>query len=420
MTATAASSDARRSRTFVVGLAALAVAAFVLRVVLVLTVGERNPDGGDPLYYHLQANLLANGDGFAEPFTWQESGRIIPSAIHPPLFSVLLAIPSLVGLDGFVAHKITSAVAGVGAVVVIGLVARRLAGPRAGLLAAGIAAVAPNLWVIEGILMPESLYALTIAVVLLAAYRFVDGPTVARAAVLGATIGIAALARGEAAALVVLLGVPLAWRARSWKSLVALGAAAALVVAPWTVRNLVQFDQPVLLSANGDEVLGNANCDRTWYGEQTGFWSLECYAPNPPDGDESVRAKFYRDAGLEYVGDHLGRAPVVAAARLGRVWDVWRPGQNVELNTVEGRRLGVARAGQAVYWMLLPLAAVALVALRRRGETVWPLVAMAVLVTITAVYAYGITRFRIPAEVAIIVLAGVALDAGLRRLRPAR
>ena len=32
-------------------------------------------------------------------------------------------------------------------------------------------------------------------------------------------------------------------------------------------------------------------------------------------------------------------------------------------------------------------------------------------VTVTAVYAYGVTRFRVPAEVALVVLAGCAIGA---------
>jgi len=46
-----------------------------------------------------------------------------------------------------------------------------------------------------------------------------------------------------------------------------------------------------------------------------------------------------------------------------------------------------------------------------------PLLAMPVLATATALYAYGATRFRMPAEVAIVVLAAVAIDAALERAR---
>src|SRR5205823_5669955 len=143
-------------------------AALGLRIAYVLTVGRRNPTGGDPLYYHVQANLLAHGHGFAAPFTYITSRRIVPSAMHPPLFSSVLALGSLVGGTGFFAHKLVACLVGTATVVVVGLIGHRLGGPRAGLLAAGIAALYPNLWVVDGILMPEGLFALTIAIVVLA------------------------------------------------------------------------------------------------------------------------------------------------------------------------------------------------------------------------------------------------------------
>jgi hypothetical protein len=43
-----------------------------------------------------------------------------------------------------------------------------------------------------------------------------------------------------------------------------------------------------------------------------------------------------------------------------------------------------------------------------------------VVVTITAVLFYGLVRFRVPAEVALVVLAGAGLDALWSRWRPGR
>jgi hypothetical protein len=43
------------------------------------------------------------------------------------------------------------------------------------------------------------------------------------------------------------------------------------------------------------------------------------------------------------------------------------------------------------------------------------LVSQAVVVTLTAALVYGLVRFRVPAEVAIVVLAGVAVDELLER-----
>src|SRR5438046_6015998 len=122
-------------------LAAIAVSAFGVRLWFVLTLARRNPTGGDPFYYHVQANLLADGKGFSEPFTFSRTGRLIATAYHPPLFSLLLAVSSFFGGTSFFAHKLVASAAGTGTVVVVGLVAREVAGSRAGVTAAAFAAV---------------------------------------------------------------------------------------------------------------------------------------------------------------------------------------------------------------------------------------------------------------------------------------
>jgi 4-amino-4-deoxy-L-arabinose transferase-like glycosyltransferase len=417
---------------FGVRLAAVAAAGLCLRIAYVLTVARGNPNGGDPLYYHVQANLLASGHGFAEPFTWIQSHRIIPSAFHPPLFSVALAAGSWLGGTSFLAHKLVSCLIGTATVVIVGLTGHEIGGERAGLIAAGLAVAYPNLWVVDGIGMPETLYALTIALVVFTGVRSVARRDRGRAAWLGLAIGLAALARGEGILLLPAVALPLArqavrrgdrCRAAAQRLAVTAGVAVA-VIAPWTARNLATFDRPVPISVNGEEVLATANCDLTWHGAFLGYWHFNCYQGHPP-GDESDRAAHYADQGVTYVLGHLDRAPVVAAARVGRIWDVYRPRQNTQLNAIEGRDHGVSVAGLAAYAVLMPLAIVGAIMLRRRGTSIVIFVGLAALVTAVAVYSYGATRFRMPAEVAIVLLAGVALDrifrpAGLGRPGPHR
>ncbi len=425
----AAAPHARSARRFAGALVLVALVALAVRLATLATVAERDPDGGDPFYYHSQANLVVDGHGFAEPFTARDTGAIVPTAVHPPGYTLWLAASSLVGGRSYLAHKVMSVLAGTLAVVGIGLLGRHLVGPRAGLLAAALAAVWPNLWVIDGILQPEGLFAALVAFVLLAAHRLRDRPGLPRALVLGALIGAAALVRGEALAFVPLLaGAELVRRREPWRGRIlragAVGVAAAVVIAPWFVRNLAQFEAPVPLSTNGNEVLYYANCPYAYEGPYTGFWSFRCQVEQrervgEPPGDESERALYWRREGLDYARDHLGRVPVVVAARVGRVWDLYRPFQNAHLSQVEGRRSWVNRLGLFTYWAALPVAAYGLVVLRRRGAFLWPVVSCFALVTLTAAYAYGVVRFRIPAEVAIVVLCGVALDDAWTRWGPA-
>lgn len=132
-------------RRFHLGLAGLTLGAFLLRLSTMANIASRNPDGGDPYYYHVQANFLVNGHGFSDPFIWRESHQMVPSAIHPPLYSLWLAIPSFFGQGGYTAHKIMSCLAGALTVAMIGILARKVAGNRAGLVAAFLAAIYPPL-----------------------------------------------------------------------------------------------------------------------------------------------------------------------------------------------------------------------------------------------------------------------------------
>ncbi len=59
---------------------------------------HRTP-GGDAYYYHNAANLLVAGKGFVNPFVYYSSGlhHQVQTAAWPPLFVMVLAVPSVVG-----------------------------------------------------------------------------------------------------------------------------------------------------------------------------------------------------------------------------------------------------------------------------------------------------------------------------------
>jgi 4-amino-4-deoxy-L-arabinose transferase-like glycosyltransferase len=121
-----------------------------------------------------------------------------------------LAVPSFIGLDTELAHLLWSCVLGAASVVLLGLLGRKIAGPRVGLIAAGLAAVYPNLWWHDGALMSETMAIFVSTVVMLLAYRFRAAPTTGRIVALGAACGLATLTRAELALLVPLVMLPLA------------------------------------------------------------------------------------------------------------------------------------------------------------------------------------------------------------------
>jgi hypothetical protein len=159
-----------------------------------------------------------------------------------------------------------------------------------------------------------------------------------------------------------------------------------------------------------------ANCHTTYYGDIVGLWSFPCYGATPA-GDESQRDREYRRRGVAYLRGHPSRLPVVVAARVGRVLDVYRPAQMLVYEAGEGRPARWERLGVRLYWLLAPFAAAGALLLVRRGErrTLIVLVAPVLMVILTAALTYGSTRFRFAAEPSLLVLGAVALDALLRR-----
>jgi 4-amino-4-deoxy-L-arabinose transferase-like glycosyltransferase len=381
------------------------VAGGAIRVAQTLLVAPWPPRiFNDEAYYATLARLVAHGEGFIRPAEFFSHHVSLPTAERAPGFTVAVAGLSKIGLTGG-DGRLLGVLSGAAAIVAVGLLGRRLAGPRAGLIAAGVAAVYPTLIAADGAMMTESLYGALAAFSLLAAYRLVEAPGLGRALLLGALVGLAALTRGEGLLLLPLLLVPLVRRPGGLRAAGAVLVAFAVVLAPWTIRNYSAFDRPVLVATEGGETLAGANCDQSYYGDRTGTWVYNCVDFNPL-GNEAEELNAEGHKGIRYARDHIGRTPVVGALRVARTWGAWAP-----FATPEGRRAWVMDLGVALYFLLVPLAVYGFVVLRRRGVPVWIVVAPVVTVTLTALLTYGSVRFRHSGELSIVILAAVAVDA---------
>jgi hypothetical protein len=412
-----------RSRLGLIGLIAL-----LLRVLWTVWWNRNQGNLGDTYFYHWDANLLAAGQGYIDPFRLIYQGKVIPTAGHPPLWPFLLSVVSWfggrgtpVGLThsgGDYAHRLTGGVCGMVTVILIGLLGRRVAGERVGLIAAGLAAIYPILIVSDGSLMSEALYAPLVAGTLLLAYRLRERPTVKRALALGAVLGLAALTRTEVLMLLLLLILPLVglsvkvrgepqeprvrWRTGRYgvKLFVCVLVGTAVVIAPWTIRNWHVFGRPVLVTTGDGAVLAGANCHSSYYGRDIGFWHLDCISPHRSD-NEAVDAARWKSEGIKYAREHIGHLPVLAVVRVMRTWELYQP----------FRHLGnpANPLGLAMFYVLALLAIYGVVLLRRRGRPLLILLAPIALVTINSALTFGTTRFRLAAEIPLIVLAAVAL-----------
>ena len=81
----------------------------------------------------------------------------------------------------------------------------------------------------------------------------------------------------------------------------------------------------------------------------------------------------------------------------------------------EGRADWIEIAGTFCFYALAAFAAAGVLLLRRRGTAVWNVLIAVVLVVLVSVLGYGVPRFRHPADLALLALAAVALDARLKR-----
>lgn len=437
--------------TFRTRLGLVVLAGLAWRVGYVLVTKRHADVWGDAYAYHYGANLLAEGKGFIDPLRYNLSGLSFPSAAHPPVYVVYLAAWSLVGLKTALWHRLASCVLGAATVGLVGLLGRRLAGERAGLIAAVLAAAYPHLWLNDAMLLSETAAAFVVVLAFLTVERFRESPTSTRAWQLGGALALAALSRAELLLVFPVIAIPLVVRAAGlsnrdrWMRLVAIGVAGLVLIGPWVGANLVRFDKPVTLSNGLGATLLGGSCDAAFYGTLIGYWAEcpgsndEARIPPPPAAtlahwradpagtlaerraylhryftgapDESQNDVTARHDALTYIRAHEKQFVLVAAARIGRIWNVFRPLQNARLDgLVEGRGLAQARVALVAYYLYMAAAIVGLVALHRRKKPIWPYLVLAGVVTFTVVISFAVQRYRIEVDAVLPVLAAVGID----------
>lgn len=420
------------ARRFAWALAALSVAALVLRVVLVLTrqdgaqTGSIMLIGGDGVEYWAVGRSLAEGGGFV--------GMDGPSA-RPPLWPAVLSLGLRVSGTALRDAQLVAALVGATAVPLSGLAARRVAGRRAGLATAAAVAVWPGFWLFEWTVLSETLLLPLVALFLLVVYRFIDGPGTLPAAAMGAVVGLLALTRSEQILLAVLVVAPAVllvrdapWRRRiGWAA--AAGACCLVVLVPWLAYNQGRFEHPVYLSSGVGNTLLAGMCDKAVDGDVMGLYDTRCNVGLALRADAEGRVLDYTeadaerlDAALERIEDRTGDLPKVVVAREGRVWGFYRPGHTANFwqDWSKAHPLAVDLWIRLAPLLLVAAAAGALV-LRRRGRPVYPLLAMVGLVVVTVAATIGEPRYRAAAELPLTLLAVVAgLAAWDRVRRPGR
>ena len=388
---------------------------------------------GDANFYHRGAQLLAEGKGFISTFSYDVFHKTIQDASHPPLYILWLAIPSVLGWSSTTAHQLWTLPIGIATIALVGYAGKDMVSRRVGLIAAALAAVYPNVWSHDALILSETMAIFTTTLTVWTGYRYWRAPSMRRAIGLGIAMALTISARSEMGLLIPLLVVPViltsrdtAWRDR-WKRLVAAGAVVVAVIGPWVAWNLTRFDEPVTLATGYGVTLLSANCDLTYYGKDIGYWRMDCALPTGDrihalEIDQSVAEAKYRKVALDYIRDHKGRFAYVTLVRWARytgLWDLTHHFDQVgkDINP-EGREPYVAWTSQMMWYVIGPLAVAGVFVLRRR-KVPWYIVAAPIVATIvTTTITFYQNRYRASAETAFCLLAAVTIDAIVRRIRP--
>ncbi|HMG45783.1 MAG TPA: glycosyltransferase family 39 protein [Acidimicrobiales bacterium] len=422
-----------RQRWWLVG---IVVVGAVLRVAWGLWAATPPVSFRDPAAYQMLGDNLARGDGYS--YLTGPGGEVpagmYPTAYYPPGYPLFLG--ALFWLADLLPFDVDHLSVAVGANVVLSTLTlplvfalgRRLNGVTAGLVAAGALAILPNTIFHTGVALTESLFLVLLVLMLLLAVptrAVARAPGWRRLVVLGVLFALSALVRPVSLVLLpafLFLWWPSSLRVAVKRTAVVVGAA-ALVILPWTVRNVVTMDSPVLISANlGDNLCIGYNDDAT--GGFTGLpASCDEHRDVPRPRFEIVRQSDNIDHSVEWLLDHPRELPVQVFWRAFFTFSDDHDGVaavqdygDVPWMAPRTERV-LAFAADGMYFALLGFAAVgAVAALRARAGTGRDrrqtfLILTMFLSVVPPLLTFGDPRFKAPLYPLLAIYAGLTLVA---------
>lgn len=307
-----------RHRTAV--LAALAVVAVALRVGYALWGVDPQLTDDETSFWAIAGNL-ASGEGFSYDGA--------PTAWRPPAYTGLLGLLRWLGL-GVRGIQLLQALGGAVVVVLVHGCVRRLPLPAwSGLVAAAVAVAYPPFIHLPSQLLSENLSIPLYLGAVWVTLGVLRDATWSGAVSAGLLWGAGALARPAVLPALGVAGLVVGLRAPWWRSLgqaAAVGAAAVLVIAPWTLRNAAQVGGPLPVVSNEGFTLWVSNRPDTnnykdVFRDLPGLEDYGVYGRRLPavhdraaeDGldfaaaSEAQRDRWFRERAWEAVRDDPGR-----------------------------------------------------------------------------------------------------------------
>ena len=360
----------------------------------------------------------------------------VPSAYTQPLYAWFLAglywpvdrSWAVVGLAQVLVAVVTALL-----VLAIGT---HLASVRTGVLAALVATLHPYLVWHDIHVNREILDGLLAAAIVLLALLAYERRSLPLALGLGAVTGLAILSNARLLLLPLVLAPYVAWRVRPAGRAIAAAAlvvvGAALVTAPWVVRNKVVIGCATITTDT--RALWKANNPATYDVLARGGWiddvpDLPGVPPWPEKAagisvaaakavDECAQSSFYRDEVLDFWRDHPGEKARLAVQAVGMLWSPF-----LSVTADDEAQQGASDVAQRT---IEPAFVLLLYAFALWGAFLAPrrFVALAALLlgfnTLMAMVFAGTVRYRVPWDFVLALLAAFALERAWELLRKRR
>ncbi len=360
----------------------------------------------------------------------------VPSAYTQPLYAWFLAALYWPLDRSWAVVGIAQVLVAVATALLVLAIGTHLASARTGVLAALVATLHPYLVWHDIHVNREILDGLLAAAIVLLALLAYERRSLLWALGLGAATGLAILSNARLLLLPLVLAPYVAWRIRPAGRAVAAAAlvvvGAALVTAPWLVRNKVVVGCATITTDT--RALWKANNPATYDVLARGGWIDDVPdLPNAPPWpekaagislaaakavDECAQASFYRDEVLDFWRDHPGEKARLAVQAVGMLWSPF-----LSVTADDPGQQGTSDLAQRT---VEPAFVLALYALALWGAFLAPrrFVVLAGLLlafnTLAAMVFAGTVRYRAPWDFVLALLAAFALERAWELLRKRR
>jgi len=358
----------------------------------------------------------------------------VPSAYTQPLYGWFLAGLYWPFGRSWLAVGIAQILIAVITALVVFAIGARLRSPGVGLVAATIATLHPYVVWHDVHLNREVLDGLALALLALCALAAYERRSLPLAAATGAIAGVAILGNARLLLLPIAIAVYVAWRSPFGQALTAAALVigmAAVVVAPWVLRNKVQVgcyaittDSRALWKANNENTRGVLD-HGGWIDDVPALPGAPPWpeyaadltlAGKPTTVDECAQMRLYRDEVVDFWREHPGEKGLLALQATRMLWSPV-PRESDESGS------GTARLARKT---IEPAFVIALYTLAVVGLFVAPLhfVGLALLMvgynTVAAMVFAGTARYRAPWDFLLAILAAFALSRAWERIQERR